>query len=69
MRLLLPYFSVSRFLTSNTKVQTLKCVLDVKIVFMKLWLSSLTVLNISVASVLILLIFIDSLPVMSRRVL
>ena len=65
MRLLLPFFSVPPFLTSNTKVQTLKCVL----VFMKLGLSSLAVLNISVASVLILLIFIDSLPVMSRRVL
>ena len=69
MRLLLSYFSVLRFLTSKSKGQTLEFVLDVKMFFMKLGLSSLTVLNISVASVLILLIFIDSLPLLSKRVL
>ena len=43
MRLLLPYFSVLRFLTSKSKGRTLELVLNVKIVFMKLGLSSLTV--------------------------
>ena len=36
MRLLLPYFSVLRFLTSKSKGRTLEFFLDVKIVFMKL---------------------------------
>ena len=69
MRLLLPYFLWLRFLTSKSKGQTLEFVLDVKIFFMKLGFSSLTVLNISITSVLLLLILTESLPLLSRRVL
>ena len=69
MRLLLPYFSVLRFLSSKSKGRTLEFAFDVKIFFMKLGFSSLTVLNMSFESVLILLIFVDYLPLLSRRVL
>ena len=69
MRLLLPYFSLLQFLTSKSKGRTLELVLDVKIVFMKWGFRSLAVLSISVASVLILLIFMDSLLFLTRRVL
>ena len=70
MNLLLPNFSVLQFLTSKSKGQTLEFVLYVKMVRMvicKKGFRSLTVLNISIASVLILLI--DSLQVLSRRIL
>ena len=69
MRRLLPYFSVLRFLTSKSKGRTLESALGVKTFFIKLGFSSLTVLNISIVSVLILLTLIDSLPLLSRRVL
>ena len=46
MRLLLPYFSVLRFLTRKSKGQTVEFFLDAKMFFMKLRFSSLTVLNI-----------------------
>ena len=67
MRLLLPYISVLRFLTRKSKGRTVEFVLDVN-VLMKLEFSSLIVLNISIVSGLILLIFIDSLPLLSRKV-
>ena len=67
MRLLLPYFQYCEFLTSKSKGRTVEFALDVKIVFMKLGFSSV---NTSIASVLILLIFIDSFkPFLSRKVL
>ena len=69
MRLLLSYISVLGFATSKSEGRTIEFVLDINIVFMKLGFSSLTVSNISIASVLILLIFVDSLPLLSRRVL
>ena len=64
-----PYVWLLPFFTSKLKVRTLEFVLDIKIVFMKLVFCSLADLNISIASVLILLIFIDSLPILSRRTL
>ena len=69
MRLLLPHLSRLQFLTSKSKGWTLEFVEDVKRVFMKLGFGQLIVLNVSYASVFILLIFIDSLPLLSKWVL